>query len=434
MSDSSLPALSDHSWKRRLFSLVALLGRVAALDGVSRIFGILAGILAVQALSKHDYAYFSLTIALTIALEQILNGGASQSLVGLIGRDAANKEIVLRCIGAGLRLRAIAMPLAVVVALAAVPLLYLRQGFTVAQSAFAAIALVGVLYFQGYRVCTQTLFVVWHKLTPMYRILILGSGVRLSLIGALVATGHASGWSLLATSLIEAAIGGICMKRAATRELGARLLPDGDRLRELWRLVAPQWLAILYFAILPQVQVFLVSIFGNTTSIAEVAALGRINQIVIIPTMLFPVLLAPRLAQAEMRRFYLIIVAVALGTGTFGLMMLGLAWSFPESLLWLIGKGYATLQVELRLSILAACIVIMISLLDCACVARNWVYHWYSVALIVMTLLVQVAYVHFVPMNSTMGAIGFGVALGVSILLLQMVRFLWGVRSLSRSL
>jgi hypothetical protein len=107
----------------------------------------------------------------------------------------------------------------------------------------------------------------------------------------------------------------------------------------------------IYYALSGQITVWLVSIFGTTTTLAEVGALSRLSQALTLVSSVFGVLLIPRFSRLRAGRAHLL--------GRYG-QVLGLAFAvgavtctaaalYPRQILWILGKSYAGLESEVLL-------------------------------------------------------------------------------------
>jgi hypothetical protein len=164
---------------------------------------------------------------------------------------------------------------------------------------------------------------------------------------------------------------------------------DAETRREILRYVTPLIPGMVFYAFQGQIQVFLISLFGQTRSIAEVVALGRLGQVFAFLSSFVGILLAPYLARVPIHRIrarYIqasgIVVAVAGGISA-------AAFIFSKELLWVLGPSYAGLTDELKLSIFAASLSFVTGSLYAFNNSRKWVYHWTGITSITGLIIIQ---------------------------------------------
>jgi len=106
-----------------------------------------------------------------------------------------------------------------------------------------------------------------------------------------------------------------------------------------------------YYAMLGQVTVWLLSIFGNTDSIAQLGALGRLAMVTSVAAAVTTTLLVPRFARLPNERPLLLqrFAFMTLGMLAFCLLGVGLVALCPRQVLWILGGNYGDLEAELIL-------------------------------------------------------------------------------------
>lgn len=116
--------------------------------------------------------------------------------------------------------------------------------------------------------------------------------------------------------------------------------------------------ASIYYCLSGQITIWLSSLYGSTSTIAQLGALGRIAMLFNLFSVLFGTLIMPRFAKLPSRRVMLLRrffqVMILLSLLCIGIMV-G-AWMFSSQILWVLGPQYAGLDGEVVLSVLASCI------------------------------------------------------------------------------
>jgi O-antigen/teichoic acid export membrane protein len=124
---------------------------------------------------------------------------------------------------------------------------------------------------------------------------------------------------------------------------------------EISRVVHRIFPGALYYSFSTQITYFLLSIFGTTTSIAQLGALGRISVVLVLLNSIFATIVVPRYARLDdnsallskfLRVNLLLIAAVGVAVTVANF------WAYE--ILWVLGPSYANLEQEVTLVMLSS--------------------------------------------------------------------------------
>ncbi len=112
----------------------------------------------------------------------------------------------------------------------------------------------------------------------------------------------------------------------------------------------------IYYCISGQITIWVISVFGSTTSLAQIGALTRLSMFITIFSVIITTLVVPRFARLKDNRtlLYNRFTQVLLGLLFLSLVFIYFTYLFPDPFLWLLGADYESLKVELILSVTAA--------------------------------------------------------------------------------
>lgn len=119
--------------------------------------------------------------------------------------------------------------------------------------------------------------------------------------------------------------------------------------------------ASIYYCLSGQITIWLSSLYGSTSTIAQLGALGRIAMLFNLFSVLFGTLIMPRFAKLParkdmlFRRFFQVMLLLSV---LCVVIMVG-AWMFSSQILWVLGPQYRGLDGEVIISVLASCIGLM---------------------------------------------------------------------------
>ena len=131
----------------------------------------------------------------------------------------------------------------------------------------------------------------------------------------------------------------------------------------------------IYYSFSGQITIWLVSILGSSTGIAQAGALGRLMMVLNIFSVLFSSLITPRFARLpdDYKVLTYKFVSIELGLILLGLTLVSITYLFPSHILWVLGKSYSNLRIELLLSVVSSCIAIISGLTYSLIGSRGWV-------------------------------------------------------------
>ena len=141
---------------------------------------------------------------------------------------------------------------------------------------------------------------------------------------------------------------------------------------QVWKKSLP---GLIYYCISGQLTVWLISLFGNTSSVAQIGALGRIVMFLNLFSAVFSTLVAPRYARLQesseiLKRKMLQIQG---GLCLFCVVVIATVHLFSNQILWILGNQYNGLNNELVLIMIGSCISLMTGLIYILCSGRGWI-------------------------------------------------------------
>jgi len=130
----------------------------------------------------------------------------------------------------------------------------------------------------------------------------------------------------------------------------------------------------IYYCLSGQITIWLISIFGNTSSVADVGALGRLAMVLTLLSVLFNTLVIPRFARLPNNANFLLnrFLQIQFGLISFGAIIIGLVYIFSTQALWVLGPNYSNLKTELTLSVIAGYLGLIVGTLFALNTSRGW--------------------------------------------------------------
>lgn len=357
----------------------------------------------VRALRLEEFAVYTIALAAQTTVVILADGGLTQSLLARGGAVATDRRRFSQAVQTALSLRERLELATLAVGLPVLVVLLRWYGVSWSACALASAALAVYLHAN----VKQTVFatVLFLQLEPgrVQRAAAAAGIVRV--VATLAAVALFSHWLVYlwigsATAWVQAAL----TRRAAITQVesGSAIAPE-DRAAMLLAF-RHQILNGIYFALQPQITVWILTVFGTAARVAEVGALGRLGIVFAILSSAFTALAVPRFSRytdpRELRKRYLLFTALS---GVVGAVVVILAWLFPRPLLMILGPNYMHLENEVVWVIGAAAVGLLCSAVHLLNTARNWVRGlWLGVP---ATLLAQVMVARYADLSTVRGAV-----------------------------
>jgi O-antigen/teichoic acid export membrane protein len=389
---------------RRAFGLVSgfVLGQ-GALQGIQ----ILSGFFLIRWLSVEAWAQYGLALGLQLTMTSLMDLGISSTIIPLVGDRRHDRRIAGRYIRSAKHLRDWTFwILAPFTAIAFLAITYRHHWGWHLQVLLLASVLVA-LYSSGHISCFSPPYFMLGRLRDFYTPQTLSAAVRLAACAVCWLAGVLNAWVAAALSALNITVNGVLLERGSHRYLEWPRNTDRSVDREVLHYIVPAMPAIIFSAFQAQISLFLISIFGNTANIAQVAALGKLGQLFSVLMTFNVVVIEPYIARLDRARLLLTYLGFVLLGAFCCIAVTLLAFAFPRLLLWLLGRNYENLQGLVGWVVLAACINYLAGLMWIMNRARKWLF-WSGTAVEIALLLgVQVAFIVLVGVRTTRQAVFF---------------------------
>jgi hypothetical protein len=195
-------------------------------------------------------------------------------------------------------------------------------------------------------------------------------------------------------------------------------------------LIRSQAANAVFYCFQGQITIFLISFFARqSSSVAEVGALGRLTMIFVVLANLLANIFVPAFARCQERRqLRSLYLEIAGGVSLFCLVVIAAAAIFPDQFLFVLGNKYAHLHRELLLMVGSAVLAALTGTFWSLNAAKAWVTgSWLYIPL---TLLTQIALIPFTDFSNVSSVLLFNLLSSVPNLLLNLALSFRGFRLL----
>ncbi len=400
-------------------------GKLISITGSGQIIvqalGFASGILIIRLLPVEEYAFYTLANTMLGTMTVLADGGITTGVMALGGKVWQDKQKMGVVLATGLDLR---KKFAIGSLLVSVPILFYLLTYNGA-SWLTSLLITAALIPAFYAALSDSLLEIVPQLhqviLPLQKNQV-GVGIgRLLLTGVTVLVFPWTFLVILAAG-IPRIFGNIQLQKIGYDLVDKNQMPDKEVRIEILSLVKRIMPTSIYYCLSGQITIWLVSVFGNTTSLAQLGALGRLNVILTVFGTIVITLIIPRFAKLALdkklllERFLQIIGSLIV---LLSLIIL-IIYMFPTPILWLLGDAYKGLPFELFLSIISSCIGLLGGIVFHLYSSRGWAMS--PVMLISINLLAIIVFASLLDLSSLKGAIFFNIALGI-VALLQTIVF-----------
>lgn len=351
-------------------------GKLVTVTGLAQILvqalGLITGIVIIRILPTSEYALYTLANTMLGTMTILADGGIGAGVMAQGGQVWQDKVKLGSILVTGLNLR---KKFAVVSLLVAVPILFyllLHHGAGYLKATLIVACLVPAFW----AALSDSLLEIGLKLKqdikPLQKNQVWVGVLRAILILPVFLFPFT--WLAIFLTGIPRIIGNIKLKRIVSRHVDWEQSPDPLAKKQILAGVKRILPGAIYFCISGQVTIWLISIFGNTKSIAQLGALSRLTVILTVITTVFNTIAIPRFARIPnsrknlLKKFFIIVSAIS------GLLLIVLAavWMFPSVFLLILGKSYSSIGPELVLSVIGSCLSLLTAIIYDLSTARGW--------------------------------------------------------------
>jgi O-antigen/teichoic acid export membrane protein len=374
-----------------------------ALQGVQ----VLAGLFLVRKLSIDAYAQFGLAFGFQATMSTLMDLGFSSTIIPLVGERRDDRALVGRYVRSAKHLRDLTFWILAPFAVTAILAIMYKHHWSWSLQLLLLSSVLLTLYSSGRVSYSSAPLFLFGRLRDFYLPQTLSGLVRVAAYGVLRLAGSLNAWTAAWLNALNVTVNGSLLGKKSRQYVEWPSSDDPSTDREMFRYILPATPAIIFSAFQSQISLFLISIFGQTTNIAEVAALGRLGQLFSVLMTFNVVVVEPYIARVSRQRLPPIYFGFLALAAVLCAPVVLFAFDAPAPFLWLLGSKYENLGGTVGWVVLAACINYLAGLIWIMNRARRWLFWHGTILEVVLVLAVQIAYVVFVGVHTTQEAVLF---------------------------
>jgi O-antigen/teichoic acid export membrane protein len=202
-------------------------------------------------------------------------------------------------------------------------------------------------------------------------------------------------------------------------DLSATSSRESDQ-KQIWHVVRHQAPLSIYYCLQGQTTIFLLTIFGGASNIADVGALARLAVVFTTFSAILQNLVVPKFAKTQapeqVARLYWLIVG---GSALVMAIAFTFVYVFRDQVLWLLGAKFQHLSHELVISFAGTAAAAVVEVMGSLNRAKAWVRHsWIFIPLSLGWMICLLQYLNIGQTHDAVifGALAFVPALGVNLI------------------
>lgn len=402
-------SLTTHKHYGSVVKWTKLLSITGGTQIIVQLCGLVSGFLLVKFMPVTEYAYYTVVNSMLGTMTILADGGIATGVIAYGGKVWQDKYKLGEVLATGISLRKI---FAFFSLLVNVPILYYMLHNQGAQW-WQILLMVGALIPAFYAAVSDSVLEIVPKLhqdiKPLQKnqlVVTIGRFV-LSVVGVFLVPFTAT--ALLATGLPRM-YGNYKLRKITEKFIDTSAAPNAEVKKSILSIVKKRLPEAIYYSFTGQITIWLLTIFGNVTSVAQIGALSKMSLITTSFTIVAGMLIIPRFARLPNERGtilkkYIQGFVFSLVCLLFILFLLSFV---SQYILMFFGKDYEGLDNELLLYFVGAIIGFMANFTYSLFSSRGWLMNpVFSISVNALSLAVCA---YLIKVTSLEGAIFFGIA------------------------
>lgn len=364
------------------YDTIANWGKLISVTGSAQVIvqavGFASGILIIRLLPVQEYAFYTLANTMLGAMTILSDGGISTGVMAQGGKVWEDKQKLGKVLVTGLQMRKKFAVVSMIISLPILLYLLIHNGASWITSFLIILSIIPAFLAALSDSLLEIPLKLNQSIVPLQKNQISVSLGRLLLVASTIFIFPFAYISIL-TGGISRIYGNIRLKKVANIFADTSQLEDVLVKNEISKIVKRSLPGLIYYCFSGQISTWIISIFGNATSIAQIGALGRITSVLSLLMVVFSILIVPRFARIQnqpqklLRHYSEILISFLIVF----LFLVGFISLFSDQILWVLGNNYKDLNNELILLIIGTSLTMIMAAALALYLSRGWILHYY---------------------------------------------------------
>lgn len=371
--------------------------KLLTLSGAAQIIvqaiGLLSGIIIIRILPTKEYALYTLVNTMLGTMAILTDGGIGSGVMAEGGKVWQNKAQLSKVIITGLNLRKKFAAFSLLVSIPILFFLLIHHGANWFEATLIVVCLIPAFTATIYDSLMEIGLKLKQDIISLQKNQVWVSIIRAILVTPLFLFPFSFAAIILAG--IARIVGNIKLKQILSRHVDWNQGNDNEIKIQILSSVKKILPGAIYYCISGQLTIWLISIFGNTTSIAQIGALSRLTVILTIISTIFNTIIVPRFARLVNQRKILLmkLIQIVIAISFSLIFVISVVSSFPSLFLLILGNKYSGISSELLLSVIGSSLGLFTAVIYSLSTSRGWLlnplfYIPVNIASVVLSILI----------------------------------------------
>lgn len=364
----------------RLFYWVKIISKFISVQLIVQALSLASGILLIHTLDQTQYAYFTIANTMQSTINLLADTGIGISISAIGGKVWQDRYRFGQLINTAMQLR---YSLAVISMTVVTPILLWMLIQNGASAVLAVLITASVLLGVNFQLATGVMSVVPQLHSQIKRLQNLDlfvSSFRLALLGVAYLTYLNAVVAVTVTSII-AGLQRFILRRWVIEKIDITAPVSQEDHKFILATIKNVMPNSIFFCFQGQLNILLISIFGNTQNIAEVGALGRLGVIFFLMNSIMRTIVLPSFSRCQkpnilLRRYFQILLFFLI----LGIFLIGMSGIFTNEFIWILGSRYSKLRSEVVLMMISTITTSIVEVMSSMNYTKAWVeYAWLEI-------------------------------------------------------
>ena len=383
--------------------LFRAIGKFSFAQAVTQCLTFCSGIIIIRYLAQEQYALYTIGNTFIGALGVLANSGIISGALSQGGKTWRDKDKLGQVVVTSMNLRRHFALFSTALLLPLLIWLLLKHDSTLVEAALLSFTVIFAFFLTFSNSIYEIGPTLHQRAGAIGKIRAISALVRLLLLFPALSV-----YSFALTALLAGAVpqyfANKNLKKLSTRYVDWNQNESAAVRKETLSIVKKVLPGSIYYCMSGQLAILLVSIFGTTSAIAEVGAVGRLAQALAFFSALANVVLIPRFANIENgARMVRAFAGIFLLAGLFGVSVFLASFFFEKQALWILGSSYSGLTKEFLLAVSGGIFSLLGAMAYHLGHSRGWIASQW--AFIALSISIQIGGALFLDLGTAKGVL-----------------------------
>jgi len=420
--------LKKHPKYAQVFEWGKLLTVTGSAQILIQVIGFVSGILVLRLLPAKEYALYTIANTMLGTMTVLADGGIAAGVMAQGGKVWKDRMKLGAVLSTGIELREKFAIGSLVVAVPIMIYLLLHHEASWLMSILIVLSLIPAFFMALSGTLHEIAPKLQQDITPLQKVQV---GVNVSRLALLGLTLFVFPWAFIAVlgSGLPQIWANWKLRGVSKGYADWSQKPDPEVKREILVIVKRVLPGTIYYCISGQLTVWIISIFGSTSSLSEIGALGRLSMLFTIFTVMFATLMGPRFARmayvktAVVSRFIQLQLALVILT----LVLTFLFYAFSGPLLWVLGPRFKGMDLEVLFVAVSGSVTLLSTATNQLLSSRGLIVP--PAIFIPIAVAVQVAFAFVLKLDQVIGVLQYGIYTTAIIYIIRLIYFFITIRN-----